>query len=226
MPAHVVVVGPIASGKSTVCQLLSEHLKLVEFPEEFAENAFLERFYTDMPRWALHSQLFFLSERAKQYHQIKAALDVDRSVVIDSPIQQNAYTFALAQERLGNMEPAEWQLYESLFQLVSEKFPPIDLVISLEAPVKTLRERIRTRGRQFEQDIPKKYLELMHQLNQEWVSQQPCQVLRVNVAEKDLLTEDAQNEFLKEVRALLGIPGNMGTLFSGQVYNAGVPSIR
>ena len=60
---HIVVEGPIGVGKTSLARRLAEHLNaalLLEHPEQ---NPFLERFYQDMERYALPTQLFFLFQR-------------------------------------------------------------------------------------------------------------------------------------------------------------------
>jgi deoxyadenosine/deoxycytidine kinase len=45
---------------------------------------------------------------------------------------------------------------------------PPDLMIYLKAPVRTLRSRIRLRGRPMEQDIPTPYLSRLNSLYEDW----------------------------------------------------------
>jgi len=51
--------GTMGSGKTTAARLLARQLHYHLLEENFGENAFLSRFYTDMKRWAFHSQTFF-----------------------------------------------------------------------------------------------------------------------------------------------------------------------
>ena len=47
--------------------------------------------------------------------------------------------------------------------------PPPDLVIYLQSSVPVLQERIRQRGRDYEQDIAEEYLKQLNTLYDEWV---------------------------------------------------------
>ena len=61
---YISIAGVLGTGKTTAAKLISENLGFHLFREKFAENIFLPLFYTDPKRWALHSQLFFLHEKA------------------------------------------------------------------------------------------------------------------------------------------------------------------
>ena len=57
-------------------------------------------------------------------------------------------------------------MYESI---VATLRPP-DLMIYLRAEVRTVRKRIKLRGRPEEQDIPLNYIRRLHNLYEEWFS--------------------------------------------------------
>ena len=60
------VEGPIGAGKTSLARRLAERLGAEPLLEQPAENPFLGRFYQDMARYALPTQLFFLFQRARQ----------------------------------------------------------------------------------------------------------------------------------------------------------------
>ncbi len=175
------VVGNIASGKSTVVDLLQESFGWQGYQEEFAENPFLASFYTDPNRWSISSQLFFLAEKAKQGQIIfQEHARSGNTVIWDSPIQHNAWTFALAQYRLGNCTKDEWELYQKLFDLLEPTLPRLEVVYWANTPVEVLEQRIVSRGRSFEQGIPRDYLALLNELNQEWVQSLSVPVIEIS----------------------------------------------
>ena len=57
---YVVVEGPIGVGKTSLTHRLAERMSAEVLLERPELNPFLARFYQDMPRWALPTQLFFL----------------------------------------------------------------------------------------------------------------------------------------------------------------------
>lgn len=167
---YVSVMGTIGAGKTTVSKLLAKELNVQLLEEHFGENAFLPRFYQDMKRWAFHSQMFFLMEKIKQMLETHKILK-KHSVVQDTPIQQDALSYAKAQYILGNMDDAEWWLYLKVYRAFEPFLPAPDLIIYLEASAESLLRRIQRRGRVYEQKIPTNYLELLDMLNHRWLKE-------------------------------------------------------
>ncbi len=167
---YLSVMGTMASGKTTVARLLAKELKLQLLEENFGENAFLSRFYQDMKRWAFHSQTFFLMEKITQMLETPKLLE-KHSVVQDTPIQQDAFSYAKAQHVLGTIDDAEWRLYLKIYHSFEPYFPKPNLIIYLETTVPALKGRIEKRGRGYEQKIPTSYLELLDMLNHRWLGE-------------------------------------------------------
>ena len=62
---YLVVEGPIGAGKTSLARRLASRLASDLVLEQPEENPFLARFYQDMARFALPTQLFFLFQRAR-----------------------------------------------------------------------------------------------------------------------------------------------------------------
>jgi len=149
---YVVVEGPIGAGKTSLARQLAGHLNgeaLLERPED---NPFLERFYTDMARFALPTQLHFLFQRVDQLRGV-GQLDMFRHATVGDFLLDKDPLFA----RL-NLSDAEYHLYEKVYAHLKPQTPSPDLVIYLQAPVDTLIERVHRRGVDFERRISAQYL--------------------------------------------------------------------
>jgi deoxyadenosine/deoxycytidine kinase len=149
---YVVVEGPIGAGKTSLARVLAQHAGGEELFERPEDNPFLERFYADMPRFALATQLTFLLQRADQLAGI-GQFDMFRRLTVADFLLDKDPLFA----RL-NLTDAEYGLYEKVYAHLKPQTPTPDLVIYLQAPVDTLIERVHRRGVNFERRISAQYL--------------------------------------------------------------------
>lgn len=197
---YIAVSGVIGSGKTTAAALVAQELEINLIPENFGENIFLPRFYRDMKRWAFHSQTFFLTVKFKQLKHISEKLHTT-SVVVDTPIEQDVFSYGRAQFELGTMDTAEWDLYRAVYTNFSHFLKPPDFIIYLDAATENLLLRIEKRGRDYEQKISADYLELLGVLNQRWLIETKIPVIRIDTNELNIVSKkEDQEEFVKKVK--------------------------
>jgi len=149
---YIVVEGPIGAGKTSLARQLAEHMDAEMLLEQPEDNPFLPRFYDDMARFALPTQLTFLFQRVDQLRQL-AQLDMFRQPTVSDFLLDKDPLFA----RL-NLNDDEYALYDKVYRHLKPQTPAPDLVIYLQAPVDTLLSRVQSRGVSFEQSIPDEYL--------------------------------------------------------------------
>ena len=201
---YLSIMGTMGSGKTTVAQLLARELKFRVLEENFGENTFLPRFYQDMNRWAFQSQTFYLMEKITQLLATPKLL-LKHSVIQDTPIQQDAFSYAKAQHVLGHMDDAEWKLYQKIYKSFEPYFPKPDLIVFLETSVTELVRRIGARGRGYEQKIPTSYLELLDMLNHQWLTEnKTIPVLAIETDGFNIVrSKAAQQELVVKIKARL-----------------------
>ena len=149
---YIVVEGPIGAGKTTLAREIAQKVHAETLFERPDENPFLARFYDDMARFALPTQLTFLFQRADQLRGL-AQLDLFRRPTVADFLLDKDPLFA----RL-NLSDDEFALYEKVYAHLKPQTPTPDLVVYLQAPVSTLIERVHRRGVEFERTIPADYL--------------------------------------------------------------------
>ena len=194
MKRFIGVAGNVGAGKSTLTRLLSELLCWEPFYEAVDDNPYLADFYQDMPTWSFHSQVFFLSRRLSHHRLI---IERPGTVVQDRTVYEDAEIFARNLYLQGNMSERDWQSYWDLYQTVITTLPPPDLVIFLQASVPSLEERIRQRGRDYEQRIETDYLTRLNELYTQWVDGfSLCPVLTVPTDNLNFALVDSHLELI------------------------------
>ena len=137
---YLVVDGPIGCGKTSLANRLAQRLGAATLLEDSKANPFLARFYRDMRRYALPTQLFFLFQRVGQLEALRQPDLFAKPTISD---------FSLAKDPLFarmTLDDAEYQLYSRILEHVKSQAPVPDLVIYLQASVNTLVARVKKRG--------------------------------------------------------------------------------
>jgi deoxyadenosine/deoxycytidine kinase len=163
----IAIAGNIGSGKSSLLDFLTSTYAIGPFYEPNEANPYLADFYRDMQRWAFQSQMFFLSNKFRIHQEADRRQGV---VVQDRTIYEDAEVFATALYRMRKIDRRDWQTYWGFYQTLLKAIQPPDLMIYLKCSIRTLRQRIRGRGRQMEQNIPLTYLKRLDRLYQEWLA--------------------------------------------------------
>ena len=162
----IAIAGNIGSGKSSLVEFLSQAYDIRPFYEPNDENPYLPDFYRDMKTWAFHSQLYFLSNKFRLHQELDQTAGV---VVLDRTIFEDAEIFATALKQMRKFNRRDWDTYWNFYQIILNAIRPPDLMIYLRCPIRTIRRRIRLRGRAMEQDIPLSYLKRLEGLYEQWI---------------------------------------------------------
>ncbi len=150
---YIVVEGPIGSGKSTLAKILANRFSVNFLNEKAEKNPFLPKFYEDMQRYALSTQLFFLFQRADQIQKISTKDMFKESTIADFFLEKDPIFAKI------NLDEEEFNLYHQIFSHLQLKVPKPDLVIYIQTSVETLKKRIKERNIDFEINISTAYLE-------------------------------------------------------------------
>lgn len=153
--AYIVCIdGNIASGKTTVLTEIQKKGYPVYF-EPFEENPWLPLYYQDPKKYSLNTQLWFLSERFRQYKQ--ADFNSDGIVFVERSMYTDRFVFVELIRRQGNMNDLEYNTYKHHFNIYKNPLP--DLTIVLNTSPKMCKERMDGRGRGMESSVPLDYLQ-------------------------------------------------------------------
>jgi deoxyadenosine/deoxycytidine kinase len=192
----VAVAGNIGVGKSTLVERLAAGLGWQPFYEPVGENPYLADFYQDMSTWGFHSQIFFLTRRLRLH---RALTEQPSSAIQDRTVYEDAEVFAANLHLQGHISDRDFQTYRELYQVLTSFLPAPDLVVYLKASVPTLQQRISSRGRDYERDIPEPYLERLNQLYNAWIDGFTlCPVLTVPADDLNYATNETHLALIVE----------------------------
>jgi deoxyadenosine/deoxycytidine kinase len=176
----IAIAGNIGAGKSTLVEFLTRHFTIEPLYEPNDENPYLKDFYADMPRWAFHSQIFFLVRKFALHRQAEAH---PGAVLVDRTIYEDGEIFAANLARMGHLPAREWATYQQMYRTLVETLRPPDLLIYLRCGLPAIRKRIAMRGRPEEQAIPDEYLKRLGRMYDQWYARwdrSPGLVLRTD----------------------------------------------
>ncbi len=191
MPRYIAIEGNIGAGKTTLAQLLAKRIGARLVLEEFADNNFLPKFYAEPDRYAFPLELSFLADRYKQLKEVVAAPDLFSQPVVTDYLFIKSRLFARI-----NLDEAEYELFAKVFDVMDLHLPQPDVLLFLHAPVATLQQHIRKRGRDYEQAIADDYLLRINGMYEEYLSQLYLPVVMIDTSVFDFATHAHQLEAL------------------------------
>lgn len=199
---HIVVTGNIGAGKTALVKRLAKHYNGKFFLIDDLGNPYLSRYYQDIKRWALNSQLYFITESFRIHSEI------DKSIVPvfqDRSVHEQFSIFATSLYEQGILDGLDYKVLQSLYSSVKSFIQVPDLVIYLKMSVPELLKRIKERGRVYEKNTTAEYLECLNQKHDQWVeSFDLCPTTTISVDKLDFTYKPADFKLiLKKIDAAL-----------------------
>lgn len=153
---YIVVEGVIGVGKTSLSKLLSESLEAQLVLEEVEENPFLKDFYRDREHYAFQTQMHFLFSRYQQQRGLRQTELFSDRLVADYLFQKDRIFASLT------LSERELALYERLVGWLELDVVRPDVVVYLQGNTDTLMDRIAKRGRPFERDMERAYIQSLN----------------------------------------------------------------
>lgn len=189
---YIAVEGPIGVGKTTLAKKLSTAINGRYMPDADVTNPYLKSFYQNPERVAFHTQMHFLVSRIEAMNALR----------VDNESRPAVSDYLLDKDRLFaelTLDETEWQMYNALFDRVTQSLPKPDLVVYLQAPLERLVQRIERRGIKHEQRIESRYLQRLIELYERFFHQYDASpLLIVNAADINLADSPADFDSLVE----------------------------
>jgi deoxyadenosine/deoxycytidine kinase len=153
-----VIEGNIGAGKTTLAQMISEKYRAKLVLEQFADNPFLPKFYENQEQYSFPLEMAFLAERYNQLNRELSHFDLFSNFTISDYYFMKSLIFAQ-----NTLQPDEYNLYRQFFTIIYDKMPKPDLYVYLHKEAGLLLKNIALRGRSYEANISKEYLEKIAQ---------------------------------------------------------------
>lgn len=182
MKGTICIDGVVGAGKSTLGEILAHELGIEFFREPVLDNPLLDKFYYDKKRYSFPLQVFFLNKRFKM---IKDAEKLNGCIMDRSIYGDVIFAKMLMEDE--DMTPEEFDVYEELLHNMLEHIKRPRLMIYLENSVDKAMEKIKRRGREYEQIVPVKYWETLNKNYREYFENYNIsEILTVNVDNLDI----------------------------------------
>ena len=165
---YLVIEGNIGAGKTSLATRIAEETNSKLILEQFEDNPFLPKFYKEPERYAFPVELTFLADR---YMQLKTQI-ADRDLFQTKTVSDYYFVKSLIFSR-KTLKDDEYSLYKRLFEIIQQQLSKPDLYVFLYVQTDRLLENIRARGRSYESEISREYLEEIQRSYFDYIKTRP-----------------------------------------------------
>lgn len=151
---YLVIEGNIGAGKTTLAKMISEKYNAKLVLEQFADNPFLPKFYENQEQYSFPLEMAFLAERYNQLNRELSHFDLFSTFTVSDYYFMKSLIFAQ-----NTLQADEYNLYRQFFNIIYDKMPKPDLYVYLHKDTNLLLQNIAKRGRSYEANISREYLE-------------------------------------------------------------------
>jgi deoxyguanosine kinase len=199
----IAIEGNIGAGKTSLATKISLQFDAKLILEQFDDNPFLPGFYKDPEKYSFPLELSFLAERYQQLKEQLTQPDLFSKFIISDYFINKSLIFAQK-----TLQQDEFNLYAKLFNIMNSTLPKPDLLVYLYLEVDRLRSNITKRGREYEQQIEKEYLEKIQTGYFDFIRQQ--QNMRILIIDTNNIDFVNKPEDYKTLVEIISQPYNIG----------------
>jgi deoxyguanosine kinase len=161
-----------------------------------SDESLLEVFYKDIKRWSYTFQNAAVLSRGQmvqkaveeskgrytemlknlaQYHTRKnkntseEPLKPSRIILMERCVETDRNVFAKMLKADGKLDGIEWILYNKWYDFITSMIPKINAFVWVDTEAEICFQRIKTRAREGEDDIPLEYLRNLEKVHKDWL---------------------------------------------------------
>lgn len=177
LPKYLAIEGPIGVGKTSLAEKIAREFQYELCLEKPDDNPFLKDFYLDSEKHAFTTQIHFVMQRSQQINKYFSDELIDKKIISDFIFQKEDLFAKL------NLSTAEYETFLSIKSKFYNSYPKPDLVIYLQASPKSIFEKIKARGKDYEEKLSFNYLQRVCEMYTDFFfdySNSPLLVLNVD----------------------------------------------
>ncbi len=193
----IAVSGIMGSGKTTLCQSLSQNMGWVCLQEPASAKNYLADFFNDLDRYAYPTQMAFLCNKALQIIQ---ALQKGQNVIIDRSLYEDVYIFARCWHDRGNIDERDFTIYTELAEFFLKQIPDPQLILYCECSLQEAKKRIAKRNRCDQKNFPDNHMEDIQERYNNWlINYRASPVYSVNTEKNDIRIPRVVKRIINEI---------------------------
>ena len=197
---YIAIEGNIGAGKTSLATQIANDFNAKLILERFADNPFLPKFYKEPQRYAFALEMSFLADRYQQISDDLSQLDLFKDFIVSDYDVFKSLIFSKI-----TLPEDEFKLYRKLFYLMYKDIAKPDIYVYLYQNTDRLKQNIKQRGRDYEQNIESEYLE---KINTGYLD-----FLRNQTEIKTIIIDISDRDFVKNRGDYLNIVDEMTGLF-------------
>lgn len=193
----IAIEGNIGSGKTSLAHKINDDFNAKLVLERFADNPFLPKFYADKERYAFPLEMSFLADRYHQLTDDLAQFDLFKNFIVSDYFIFKSLIFAQV-----TLSKEEYNLYRKMFDIMYKEIAKPDIYVFLYQNTDRLLENIKSRGRDYEQNIQPEYLEKIHKGYLSFIkSQENLNPLIIDISDLDFVNKE--NDYQTVLKQIL-----------------------
>lgn len=192
---YIAIEGTIGAGKTSLAMRIANQYNAKLILEQFEENSFLPKFYKEPDKYAFPLEMSFLASRFQQLKDQLSTQDLFKSFTISDYLINKSLIFARK-----TLQADELALYTRFFNIINSSLPRPDLLVYLYLNVDNLKKNIIKRGRSYEQNIEKAYLQKIQSGYFDYIKQQQdMRVLVIDTNNVDFIENESDYQKLLKI---------------------------
>jgi deoxyadenosine/deoxycytidine kinase len=143
MDKLIAIIGTTGVGKTSLARALASAANFQLGLEQHLQRPFQTLFKTDK-RYGLANQIDYLLLRAEQEQELR---QTGTCSLIDGGLDQDFHGFTRLFHARGYLTDPEFELCRRFYHFIRAQLPLPDLIVHLQAPAETIRQRLAQRER-------------------------------------------------------------------------------